>query len=126
MRHSIRLQIRPRRGTFRSAVRRLTIHVVLLGALLGLAASAQAGTMTLYSCHDPVGRPLTGAGWVAEGTGSLRDECARQPNGALIAELPGSAPGGWTLTAAPGTAFGSFSAQACMNSGPFGFTWFYS
>jgi hypothetical protein len=99
----------------------------MAGLLVFLAAAAHAeGTMTLYSCHDPSGRPVGTTGWVKNGGGSLRDECARQPGGSLIAEATDSSPANWVLTAAPGTIFSDFVADACMTSGPFGLTWFYA
>src|SRR3954471_25016407 len=87
-------------------------------------ARADAGTMTLYSCHTPSGRIVATTGWTVFANAAptqLRtaDECAKGPKGQLIARIGGTGAEhgpeliGWTLRPAAGTTVSSFSAWVC-------------
>jgi hypothetical protein len=102
----------------------LTVAIAALYVLPGLA---QAGQMSVYSCHAPSGRSVGTAGWTVVANGAptqLRaaNDCGSGPRGSLIARIGGTgAEHGnehltWTFQAAPQTTISSFSASICARA----------
>jgi hypothetical protein len=100
--------------------------VVATLAFATLAAAADAGTMTVYSCHTPTGRTAGTGGWrhealfAAPGTSLPQNDCATRPSGRLYAWIGGSAyqhigqeRQSWIFETAPDTTIGDFSAAVC-------------
>ncbi|MBE2317789.1 hypothetical protein DVA67_017535 [Solirubrobacter sp. CPCC 204708] len=100
-------------------------------ALLVVAASAQAGTMHVYSCHTPTGTPVGVHGWshtAGLDRGQAFSDCENGPYGALYVRaggrpLPETV--SWAFSAVADTSIIGFAAAACLrsftvDSGPIG------
>jgi hypothetical protein len=123
-----RLQIAPRHGKL-PPVGRFTTQVILLAvvAFTASVASAQAGTMTLYSCHTPSGRSAGTQGWrpvtaYADAWVSkpATDTCASGPAGRLYTQIGGYGRShlmqerqSWAFATAPNTVLTTYSATVC-------------
>ncbi|MDA0139841.1 hypothetical protein [Solirubrobacter deserti] len=85
--------------------------------------AARAGTMTVYSCQTPSGRPLNASGWVRSASVGGQPAPARGADAcsdggplsvSLTAPLPEVYPlQAWSFVAAPDTSIAAFSASLC-------------
>src|SRR4051812_24418963 len=113
-----------------SARRAVALAVLLTAAL---AAPAEAGAYSVYSCALPNGTPAPVDGWGAEGSGDsaaqTSNTCAHPTSGAVAGSLNGALPGGteagralaWVFTAPRDTVVTNFTLfrTAHLAAGPY-------
>jgi hypothetical protein len=107
--------------SIRSASQGIVVTMLLFALL---SATADAGIMTLYSCHTPSGRPVPTAGWtpsqVIDPAPPARsiNTCSAGRDGTLSADIERVTAGdvilqGWTFRAAANTEVASVSLAVC-------------